>query len=518
MDMTEHGGGLRVTAAPVRRPPRPAGRRGSGTRSGRSASLLAGAVSVALLGATLLLAAVCLVLPKALGAVPLTILSGSMAPAMPPGTLAVVRPLDATRARVGDVLTYQPVPDDPTLVTHRVVAVSRNADGVVRLTMQGDANRDVDPDPVGAPQVRGSVVYAVPYVGWVTTWLNVGAGATLTPWAAYALIGVGSTRILLGVGGPTVRNLVRGPGARRRTSHPPTTVVSAPRSPTVVHERVSVPGGRGTADEGDRPQRSGSTSPASDLPAHGRPAPLRRQRQALTVGAVAARIEHRLPTTEQTRRGLRDGCELALRHGLSAVVVPPVMVPQVGPQLAGTPVGLVALLGWRDGEVETLEAAALRAQACRLVADGATDVAVLADADRLAADAGRRFARELTALVEVVQARGARVRVVLDTAQQTPAATAAACERLGATGAWLVQGGSSGGARTGLSRIQLMRANLPAEVRLKWALPIRTLDSMMIGIAEGVDVFDGDPTSLLAEAADRISTRPLLVPVRGVDY
>jgi deoxyribose-phosphate aldolase len=108
--------------------------------------------------------------------------------------------------------------------------------------------------------------------------------------------------------------------------------------------------------------------------------------------------------------------------------------------------------------------------------------------------------------------------VVLDTDRQTPAATAAACELLGSTGAWLVQGGSWRGGRTSLSRIQLMRAALPDQVRLKWTLPVRTLDSMMIGIAEGVDLFNGDAKELLDDAARRVSVRPLLVPLRGVDY
>jgi deoxyribose-phosphate aldolase len=108
--------------------------------------------------------------------------------------------------------------------------------------------------------------------------------------------------------------------------------------------------------------------------------------------------------------------------------------------------------------------------------------------------------------------------VVLDTDGLTPDATAAACELLGATGVWLVQGGSWAGVRTSLSRIQLMRAVLPVGIRLKWTYPVRTLDSMMICVAEGVDRFNGDPESLLKDAARRIAAGPLVVPVRGVDY
>jgi signal peptidase len=158
-----------------------------------------GAVSVSLLAASLVLGVVCLLVPKVLGAVPLAILSGSMAPTMPPGALAVVRPVDVTHVRIGDVLTYQAEPDDPTLVTHRVIAVSRDAHGGISLILQGDANDAPDDQPVRLEQVQGSVVYAVPYFGRVANRLNVGAGATCTHWAACALIAVGSLRILLGL-------------------------------------------------------------------------------------------------------------------------------------------------------------------------------------------------------------------------------------------------------------------------------------------------------------------------------
>jgi len=199
---TRHRGGRRVAAAaPVRRLPRAAGRIDTGHRTRRGTIFVWETISLTLLAGTLALGVVCVVLPKVLGAVPLTILSGSMAPTMPAGALAVVRPVDATHAQVGDVLSYQAEPDEPTLVTHRVIAVSRNAHGDVSLTLQGDANSAPDEQPVRPDQVQGTVVYAVPYFGWVANRLNVGAGANYAHGAAYALIAVGALRMLRGLGG-----------------------------------------------------------------------------------------------------------------------------------------------------------------------------------------------------------------------------------------------------------------------------------------------------------------------------
>ncbi|MEW1953438.1 hypothetical protein [Terrabacter sp. NPDC080008] len=41
---------------------------------------------------------------------------------------------------------------------------------------------------------------------------------------------------------------------------------------------------------------------------------------------------------------------------------------------------------------------------------------------------------------------------------------------------------------------------------------------MMICIAEGVDLFNGEPQSLLKDATGRIAVGPLAVPVKGIDY
>lgn len=243
------------------------------------------------------------------------------------------------------------------------------------------------------------------------------------------------------------------------------------------------------------------------------------QRRTLTVGDVAARLEHRLYMYEQTARSLQEQCRFARDAGLSAVITYPDTLPTVAGQLAGTTMRVVTVPGWHHGEVEPLAGEALRTEACRLTAQGATDLAVLATADRLLADGGRWFAGEVRALVQTMDGKGARVRVVLETDALSTAETATVCELLGSTGAWLVQGGSwRDGARTGFSRLQTMRRALPDRVRLKWTFPVRSLDLLMICIAEGIDLCNGDPESLLGAAARRLEVCPLLVPVRGRDY
>lgn len=127
-------------------------------RAGKILSALA-------LGVAVFAALATIVAPRILGATPYTVLTASMRPAMDPGTLAIVRPVDARDIRVGDVLTYQVAPGRPEVVTHRVVGVISRSDGAGAFRTRGDANSHHDPDPVVPAQIRGRVIYAVPWLG-----------------------------------------------------------------------------------------------------------------------------------------------------------------------------------------------------------------------------------------------------------------------------------------------------------------------------------------------------------------
>lgn len=117
-----------------------------------------------ILAATGSLSAAVLV-PRLAGATPYAVLTGSMRPALPSGTLVVVRPVEMGDVSVGDVITYQLRSGDPTVVTHRVVGSGVRTDGTAVLTTQGDANDVVDAAPVQPEQMRGRLWYAVPHLG-----------------------------------------------------------------------------------------------------------------------------------------------------------------------------------------------------------------------------------------------------------------------------------------------------------------------------------------------------------------
>lgn len=121
------------------------------------------------LGSLVLLAAVALalavaVVPAAAGGSALTVLSPSMTPTYPVGTLVVIRPRPVDTIRIGDVVSFtdrDPATGATRTVTHRVVA----AEPGPQFRTKGDANPAPDQDAVQATEIRGVAWYSIPKVG-----------------------------------------------------------------------------------------------------------------------------------------------------------------------------------------------------------------------------------------------------------------------------------------------------------------------------------------------------------------
>jgi signal peptidase I len=101
----------------------------------------------------------------------LTVVSGSMQPTLPLGSLVLVVPRDADAVKAGDVITFSPPGDNTRTVTHRIVDVQGSGDAL-RVHTRGDANPVADPWTLNFPTRRTWVVVAVaPWVGRPWLWL-----------------------------------------------------------------------------------------------------------------------------------------------------------------------------------------------------------------------------------------------------------------------------------------------------------------------------------------------------------
>src|SRR4030042_1827663 len=64
-----------------------------------------------------------IVAPHFFGFTLINVMGGSMNPAIPAGSVAVVQPVAASEIKVGDIIAYQPEKEKSSPVAHRVVEV-----------------------------------------------------------------------------------------------------------------------------------------------------------------------------------------------------------------------------------------------------------------------------------------------------------------------------------------------------------------------------------------------------------
>lgn len=93
----------------------------------------------------------------------LTVLSGSMEPAIRTGSAVVIKPeLDY---KVGDVITFGEMSKTKTPTTHRIAEI-KTEDNVKYFITKGDANTGADQKKITQKQIIGKVVLDVPYIGY----------------------------------------------------------------------------------------------------------------------------------------------------------------------------------------------------------------------------------------------------------------------------------------------------------------------------------------------------------------
>lgn len=125
-----------------------------------------------IISAIVALLLISVVVPRLAGATPYTILTGSMAPEMPPGSLVLVKPVDPASLTTGTVITYQIESGEPTVVTHRIVSQGVQSDGTPIFLTKGDANESADKTWVRPVQIKGERWISIPHVGRVTNVLS----------------------------------------------------------------------------------------------------------------------------------------------------------------------------------------------------------------------------------------------------------------------------------------------------------------------------------------------------------
>ena len=118
-----------------------------------------------MLGLLVLAALFLVVLPAVFASSLAVVLSGSMEPLMPVGSLAVMKSVEPTQIEVGDIIAFKPRWDPDVTVSHRVIEVIEEP--FLAFRTKGDANEDPDWDILPVDYVLARVAFNIPKLGYV---------------------------------------------------------------------------------------------------------------------------------------------------------------------------------------------------------------------------------------------------------------------------------------------------------------------------------------------------------------
>ena len=93
------------------------------------------------------------------------VLSGSMVPDFKVGGLVVIKPVDVSTLKVGDVISFMaPEVSDNTAICHRIIAIQYQK-GVEFFQTKGDANNSPDQFLTPVTNVKGREIFYLSYIG-----------------------------------------------------------------------------------------------------------------------------------------------------------------------------------------------------------------------------------------------------------------------------------------------------------------------------------------------------------------
>ena len=115
-------------------------------------------------------------IPKLLGYEAYTVVSGSMEPAIPTGSLVLIKGVEAREVEAEDVIAFYGGPDSNAIITHRVV---ENRVIMGEFVTKGDANAENDMNPVKYDEFIGKVALSIPAFGLFAQILTSGEGKVI---------------------------------------------------------------------------------------------------------------------------------------------------------------------------------------------------------------------------------------------------------------------------------------------------------------------------------------------------
>ncbi|PJE67563.1 signal peptidase I, partial [Candidatus Shapirobacteria bacterium CG10_big_fil_rev_8_21_14_0_10_40_9] len=101
----------------------------------------------------------------------LRVMSGSMEPAIKVGSVAFTQKVKPEALKKGEIITYASAEDPNMSVTHRLVEIEEK-EGKTVFKTKGDANNTEDITEVSSSQIKGRVIFSLPFLGYLSVWIR----------------------------------------------------------------------------------------------------------------------------------------------------------------------------------------------------------------------------------------------------------------------------------------------------------------------------------------------------------
>lgn len=200
---------------------------------------------------------------------------------------------------------------------------------------------------------------------------------------------------------------------------------------------------------------------------------------------LASRIDHTLLKADASEKEIKKLCAEAKEHGFAAVCIPPYFVRKCKLWLNGCEVKVATVVGFPLGYSHT---PAKVEEARRAIDEGADEVDMVINIIALKAGDWNYLKNELTSVATIVQLRGGKLKVILETGLLTDAEIIKACELCAEMTVDFVKT-STGFSQPGatVEAVKLLRANLPRAIKIKASGGIRDKEFALQLIEAGAD-------------------------------
>lgn len=216
-----------------------------------------------------------------------------------------------------------------------------------------------------------------------------------------------------------------------------------------------------------------------------------------TYEQIAKMIDHSLLKPTMTDKELEDGCQLARRYDTASVCILPYYLKRCAEILKGSNVRASTTIGFPHGGHAT---AAKLAEAAQALDDGGEELDAVVNISKVLSGDWGYVQKELAQLTELVHKRKQKIKIIFENCYLKDEHKIRLCQICGEIGVDWVKtstGYGTGGATH--DDLRLMRKHSPANVQVKAAGGVRTLDALLEVRAIGVTRSGATATAVILD-------------------